>query len=256
MVSLRVIHQAVCLNQLESVFYDSESSFYDSLRVVVVIPTLNEEDGIGFVLDNLAKVLDSYNYAVLVVDGFSSDDTVQIAKCKGATVIFQNGKGYGNALKNGLAYACKHLNGDILVMMDADGTYDAQDVPALVHQLLKNDADMVVGNRLLKKDKEAMSLINEGGNRILSLVANILLQLNVSDTQCGLRVLRSSLVKKVRIKADGMPFAIEMLSKAKKAGAKIAEIPISYHERKGFSKLNRFKDGFNIIKKIMVEALS
>jgi glycosyltransferase involved in cell wall biosynthesis len=225
-------------------------------KVIVVIPTLNEETGIGLVLDNLDHALHSYNYDVLVVDGHSSDNTVRIVKDKGASIIFQCSKGYGDALRTGFVYAYDNLNADVIVMIDADGTYDAYDVPSLVQKVLEDKADMAIGNRFDKMDGDAMPLVNMVGNKMLSLMARILLQLDVTDTQCGLRAIRSSLAREIKTEADGMPFAIEMLARAKKAGARIAEVPISYHERKGFSKLSRFEDGFGILRKILSEAFS
>jgi glycosyltransferase involved in cell wall biosynthesis len=227
-----------------------------SKKVIVVIPTLNEETGIGLVLDNLSHAMRHYNCDVLVVDGHSSDNTVKIAKDKGAAIIFQCGKGYGDALRTGFVHAHDYLNADVIVMIDADGTYDPYDVPLLIQQVLEDKADMAIGNRFDKMDGDAMPLVNMVGNKMLSLVARILLQLDVTDTQCGLRAIRSNLAREIKIEADGMPFAIEMLARAKKAGAKIAEVPISYHERKGFSKLSRFEDGFGILRKILSEAFS
>jgi hypothetical protein len=122
--------------------------------------------------------------------------------------------------------------------------------------VLENKADMAIGNRFGKMDGDSMPLINRVGNRILSLFGRILLQLDVTDTQCGLRAIRSNLARRVKTEADGMPFAIEMLAQAKKTGARISEIPVSYHARRGVSKLCRFEDGFDIFRKILAEALS
>jgi glycosyltransferase involved in cell wall biosynthesis len=223
-------------------------------KVIVVIPTLNEQEGLSFVLDNLGQALCSYNYSILVVDGRSSDHTVKTAKDKGALVIFQRSKGYGDALRTGFAYAIGKLGADVIVMIDADGTYDPRDVPSMLSPVLENRADMTIGNRFDGMDGEAMPLINIIGNRMLSLAARLILQIDVSDTQCGLRAISSDIARKVTTEADGMPFAIEMLARIKKAGARVSEVPISYHERRGFSKLNRFEDGFSILRKILTES--
>jgi glycosyltransferase involved in cell wall biosynthesis len=225
-------------------------------KVIVVVPTLNEETGVGFVLDSLERALHSYNYNALIVDGHSSDGTVKIAEDKGAFVIFQSSKGYGDALRTGFVYACDIFKADIVVMLDGDGTYDPYDIPSLLQVVLENKADMAIGNRFDRMDGDAMPFVNIVGNRLLSLVGRILLQLDVSDTQCGLRAIRSYLVRKIKTEADGMPFAIEMLAQAKKEGARISELPVSYHPRRGVSKLNRFGDGFDILRRIFAEALS
>lgn len=224
------------------------------LHIVIVIPALNEENGIGLVLDRVNKAMEPYSHRVLVVDGNSSDGTIRIAKDRGALVIFQSNKGYGEALRTGFTYACESLKADIVVMLDADGTYDPHDIPALLRCILENRSDMVVGNRLQQLTDGTMPFINVVGNRILSLTARIVLQLDVSDTQCGLRALHASLIRRVRIESDGMSFAIEMLARAKQAGARISEVPISYWPRYGNSKLNRFRDGFDILRTILRHA--
>ena len=222
-------------------------------KVVVVIPTLNEEGGIGHVLDRIEKALQHYNYGVLVVDGHSSDDTLKIAKNKGARIVMQPGKGYGDALRSGLGYACREMGADVVVMADGDGTYDPFDVPALVDPILKNESDVVIGNRFERMDGGAMPFINVVGNRILSLVARMLLDIDTSDTQCGLRAMRAELVSRVRMESEGMPFATEMLAKYKKMGARISEVPISYRARNGNSKMRRFRDGFGILRTIIAQ---
>lgn len=222
-------------------------------KIVVVIPTLNEEEGIGFVLDRIRKALRHYDYDVLVVDGHSSDDTSRIAKDRGAEIVLQAGKGYGDALNSGFSYACRYMGAEVVVMADGDGTYDPFDVPAVVDPILKDESDVVIGNRFGRMDCGAMPFINVIGNRILSLVVRILLDIDTSDSQCGLRAMRGELVRKTRIKSEGMPFATEMLAKFKKAGARFSQVPVSYHARKGDSKLRRFEDGFDILRVIFAE---
>jgi len=223
-------------------------------KIAVIIPTLNEEGGIGLVLDHVRKAMQHYNHHILVVDGHSTDDTLNIAKKKGASTLFQPGMGYGDALRAGFNHACQCMGADIIVMADADGTYDPYDVPALVNPILTNESDVVIGNRFDRMDGGAMPFINRVGNRVLSLIARILLGIHVSDTQCGLRSMRADLVRKVNIESDGMPFATEMLAKFKKAGARISESPVSYHARHGESKMRPFVDGFAILRRILAEA--
>ena len=222
-------------------------------KVVVIIPTLNEEKGIGFVLDRISKALLHYNYGILVVDGYSSDDTLRIAKERGAEVVMQCGKGYGDALRSGFGYACREMGADVVVMADGDDTYDPFDVPAVVDPILTNESDVVIGNRFERMDGGAMPFVNLVGNRILSLIARILLDVDVSDTQCGLRAMNAFLVRKVRIGSSGMPFATEMLAKFRKRGARISQVPVSYRARRGASKLRRFNDGFSILRTIFAE---
>jgi len=116
-------------------------------RIAVVIPTLNECEAVGKVVGGVKSAMDGYEYRVLVVDGHSTDGTNEIAKDMGADVIYQRGRGYGDALKTGFFYARKRLDAKVIVMMDADLTYDPKHIPKLVAPILNDEADMVVGNR-------------------------------------------------------------------------------------------------------------
>jgi len=220
-------------------------------NIVIVIPALNEEKGIGLVVDGIKKSMNNYNNKILVVDGHSQDQTVEISKKSGASVIFQQSIGYGDALMSGFNYAIDNEDADILVMIDADGTYDPSDIPALLNPIFEKSADLVIGNRLLKINKGSMSFINRLGNSILSWIVKRYLKINVNDTQCGLRALRANLIKNINIKSNGMPFATEMLVEAKQVGAGILEVPIKYYPRIGTSKLNPLKDGILIFAKIL-----
>lgn len=216
-------------------------------RVVIVLPTLNERKAVGQVLARIKSFMDSYDYRVLVIDGHSTDGTDEIARRMGAKVIYQRGRGYGNALKTGFFHAKKRLNAKVIVMMDADMTYDPKDIPQLVAPLLQNEADLVVGNRFAGMQKGAMPFINRIGNRGLSLVAKLALGLNVFDTQSGMRAFKSDLLDRMKMVAVGMPFAMEMLAEARSTNARICEVPISYSSRVGETKLSPIKDGGRIL---------
>jgi glycosyltransferase involved in cell wall biosynthesis len=188
-----------------------------------------------------------YDYEVLIIDGHSTDGTDQIAKDLGATVIYQKGKGYGDALKTGFLYARKQLKAKILVMMDADFTYDPKFIPPLVTPIINDEADIVVGNRFAGMQKGAMPLVNRFGNKMLSLVAKVALGLNVYDTQSGMRAFKSELLDNINLMAVGMPLAMEMLAEAHSANARIQEVPITYRPRVGETKLHPVKDGGRIL---------
>jgi glycosyltransferase involved in cell wall biosynthesis len=220
---------------------------YSANRIVVVIPTLNECKAVGKVLTTVKNVLGGYEYRVLVVDGHSTDGTDEIARDMGADVIYQRGRGYGDALKTGFFHARKRLHSRVIVMMDADLTYDPNDIPKLVAPILDDEADLVVGNRFAGMQKGAMPLVNKVGNKVLSLVAKLALKLNVYDTQSGMRAFKSELLDSMNLVAVGMPLAMEMLAEALSADARICEVPVSYRSRVGKTKLNPIKDGGRIL---------
>jgi glycosyltransferase involved in cell wall biosynthesis len=218
-----------------------------SAKIVIVIPTLNECKAVGKVLSGVKDVMVSYDYRMLVVDGHSIDGTDKIAKDMGAEVIYQRGRGYGDALKTGFFHARTKLDAEVIVMMDADLTYDPKYIPKLVAPILEDKADMVVGNRFVGMQKGAMPLVNRIGNSILSLVAKLAIGLKVYDTQSGMRAFKSELLDNIHLMAVGMPLAMEMLAEAHSNDARILEVPISYRSRVGKTKLNPIKDGGKIL---------
>ena len=201
----------------------------------------------GKVLEGVKDAMDGYEYQMLIIDGHSKDGTDQIARNKGAHVIYQRGKGYGDALKTGFLYARKQLKAKIIVMMDADLTYDPKHIPQLITPILENNADFVLGNRFAGMQKGAMPFVNQIGNRMLSLVAKFALGLNVFDTQSGMRAFKSELQGKMNLMAVGMPLAMEILAEAHSLNARIHEVPISYKPRVGETKLHPIKDGGKIL---------
>jgi len=216
-------------------------------RIAIVIPALNECKAVGKVLAGVKQVMGGYDHRVLVVDGHSTDGTDKIAGDMGADVIYQRGKGYGDALKTGFFHATKRLDSEIIVMMDADLTYDPKHIPELVTPILEGEAEMVVGNRFAGMQRGAMPFVNRVGNRVLSLVAKLALGLKVYDTQSGMRAFTSELLESMNLVAVGMPLAMEMLAEARSVGARIREVPISYSPRVGETKLNPIKDGGRIL---------
>jgi glycosyltransferase involved in cell wall biosynthesis len=216
-------------------------------KIAIVIPTLNECKAVEKVVGGVKSAMNGYEHRVLIVDGHSTDGTDEIARNMGADVIYQRGKGYGDALKTGFFYARKQLGAKIIVMMDADMTYDPKHIPALVMPILEDKADMVVGNRFAAMQQGAMPFVNRIGNRVLSLVAKLALGLNVYDTQSGMRAFKSELLESMNLVAVGMPLAMEMLAEAHSVDARIYEVPISYMPRVGETKLNPIKDGGRIL---------
>jgi len=221
-------------------------------ELAIVIPTLNEEAGLAPTIQSIKKALDNrFSYKLVVVDGYSTDNTVKIAKSYGAKVISQRRKGYGDALQAGFYYVDTRLQTEITVMIDADGTYESSDI-AKMAQIIKNgDADFVIGDRFANMDKKAMTGVNKFGNKMLSNIARKLLNIRISDSQCGLRAFRSDLANIFYTSSLGMPFATEMLTAVNRYQIRYKEIPTSYHERIGETKLSPIQDGTRILSTIV-----
>lgn len=206
-----------------------------------MIPTLNEEKGIENSIKAvpMGELQGSFNVEVIVVDGYSNDHTVEIAKSVGAKVIMEKRKGYGRAYKTGFDAA----KGDLLIALDGDATYPASRIPEFL-QLMAN-LDFLTTNRFAKIKKEAMSFRNRLGNGVLSFTARFLYGFPFHDSQSGMWVIRKSAWEKVRdkIKSDGMAFSQEIKIEFWRNGFRCLEAPIEYNERKGKAKLNPWKDG-------------
>lgn len=218
-------------------------------KLFIVIPTVNEEKAIGDVLDRCRKAAEELrmSYERIVVDGKSKDRTREIAEERGATVIVQEGKGYGDALKLGFDYAASRSEEGIVVMLDGDNTYLPEEMPTLIQPILEERADIVIGNRFAGLKPGSMRCLNRVGNRLLTTLVNILFGVSSSDSQSGYRALTLSSLRKIKLREKGMPFASEMLIKAKKAGLRLLWVPISYDRRIGKPKLRPIKDGIAIL---------
>jgi len=216
-------------------------------RIVVIIPALNEEETIGEVIRECREALSGKDNEILVVDGHSSDYTVERSRQERARVIVQKGTGYGDALVYGFGYALRNLKPDIVIMMDADGTYQPQNINDLLMPIFNNEADLVIGNRFAALDKKAMPFINRIGNRFLSGLSKLLFKMPSLDTQSGFRAFRAEILSNMVFKNPGMPLASEMIVEARNANYRISQIPVTYRSRRGKSKLRPLKDGWLVL---------
>jgi glycosyltransferase involved in cell wall biosynthesis len=206
--------------------------------VTVIIPTINEEAGIGLVLDSIPKVPD-LKIEVLVVDTDSTDRTKEIARQKGARVINESRRGYGRAYKTGF----ENARADIVATLDADCTYPAEEIPALVKMLRDEKLDFITGDRLTGMEKGAMSAKHKFGNWVLSTTMNLFFGTGLKDSQSGMWVFRRSILDKLELTSTGMAMSEEIKVEAKRKGFIVKEVPIAYRPRKGEVKLRSWGDG-------------
>jgi len=216
-------------------------------RILVIIPALNEEETIGEVIRGCHEALQRRTYEILVVDGRSSDSTVSIALQEGAKVIVQKGSGYGDALMCGFKHALRTYRTDLVVMLDADGTYPPQSIEGLLEPILHDKADLVIGNRFAHPEKGSMPFVNRVGNRFFSALSRFLFKIPSLDTQSGFRAFRAQMLNHLLFKNPGMPLASEMIVEAKSANYRITQVPITYRNRKGKSKLRPMRDAYLIL---------
>ena len=216
----------------------------------VIIAALNEEEGIGLTIAELMDYLVCPQ--VLVVDGRSTDRTVEIAKDMGAEVIFQDGLGKGDAL----AKALKHsdLAVDYVVVTDADYTYPAEHIPEMIQILEKNShVGMVCGNRFSSDlHLGERHTILYFGNRLLSFTHNLLNGVQLVDPLTGLRAVRAGILKNWNVKSTGFDIEVELNHHVEREGFDIVEVPIKYRERLGEKKL-RVNNGAEILRRMILE---
>jgi glycosyltransferase involved in cell wall biosynthesis len=218
--------------------------------VLILVAALNEEEGIHLTLAELR--LYCPNSVFLVVDGNSTDKTVQAAKIHGARVIFQKGKGKGDAILWGL----HNVNSDFdyVVFVDADYTYPAEYIPQMIRILEANPkVGMVCGNRFNSRTHiGAMHDLFYFGNRLLSTVHNFLNGVNLRDPLTGLRVVRWSVIKNWRPKSEGFDVEVELNHFVENQGSEIVEIDVPYRQRVGVKKL-KVTHGFAILNRMLIE---
>jgi len=222
--------------------------------VTVIIPTLNEEEGIGPTIRELREVLEDPFY--LVVDGGSVDRTVEIARKMGTKVIIQKGRGKGKAI----AQALGHVNDGTryVVFIDGDYTYPAEYIPEMIEILEENpEVGMVTGNRFNERFvlKEAMSDAYYLGNRFLAVIQYLLNEVKLRDPLTGLRIVRREILRNWKPRSKGFDVEAELNHYVKRKGYRIKEIPIYYRERLGEKKL-KLRHGFTILRRILSESLS
>jgi dolichol-phosphate mannosyltransferase len=211
--------------------------------VTVIIPVLNEEKAISRVI---RKIKEEGYYNILVVDGFSSDDTFYQAIKNGVNVIYQKGKGKTGAIET----AIKKAETKYLVILDGDCTYDPKDIENVVSPL--SNSDLVIGVRALGRNN--IPLFNRIGNRMINQIFNLLMGTKLQDVCSGMYSLKTEFAKNLTFKTEGFDVEVEIAAQASKYG-KISQVPIRYHDRVGQQKLQPVKDGLHIIFRVLLMAV-
>lgn len=218
------------------------------LKITVLLCTLNEEKNLPYVLPRLPGFITE----VLIVDGYSKDHTVKKARelYPEARIIYQPGKGKGDALRHGI----REARGDIIVMLDADGSMAPEEIPRFIEPLLRG-YDFVKGSRFLPGGGTTdMSKHRVFGNWVFTTLTNIFHRCNYTDLCYGYNAFWKKSFQKVMFKGNGFEVETEINIKIRKAGLKVAEVPSFEAERiNGEGKLHSLKDGWRILTTIFRE---
>lgn len=224
-------------------------NFVASPKVSVIVPTLNEAKNLPHVFRKLDK---QQVHEVVLVDGFSTDDTIEVAKSlrPDVRIVHQTRRGKGNALKHGFEAA----TGDIIVMLDADGSADPAEIPAYVEALI-GGADFAKGTRFAKGGGSSdITRLRRLGNWGLNTLTNTLYRTKFTDLCYGYNAFWNHCLPHMNVDCDG--FEVETLINVRvaKAGLKIAEVGSYEADRiHGTSNLNTFRDGWRVLKTIFKE---
>ena len=209
---------------------------YKGQSITVIIPCLNEEQGIEKVLRSMPEFVDE----VIVVDNASTDATSDVARALGASVIREPVRGYGRSYKRGFAVATC----DLIVTLDGDHSYPVDALSYLLEAFLHLEVDFLNASRFPVRDGQAMSFKHKMGNLMLSAAMSLLFFRWVQDSQSGMWVFRRSILKRMKLEADGMAFSEEIKIEAlRDPGIRFGEISIMYSSRLGEKKLNPWRDG-------------
>ncbi|MEO0788916.1 MAG: glycosyltransferase family 2 protein [Bacteroidota bacterium] len=225
----------------------------DNLELTVLMPCLNEELTLATCIRKAKGFMDKeqVNGEVLIADNGSTDQSVSIAKAEGARVVHVEEKGYGSALRGGIANA----RGTYVIMGDADDSYDFSSLMPFVKEL-RNGGELVMGNRFKGGiEKGAMPFLHRYlGNPVLSLIGRLFFNIPIGDFHCGLRGFHRERMLQINPQTSGMEFASEMVVKSSLSGLDIREVPttLSPDGRDRPPHLNTWRDGWRHLKFLLI----
>ena len=227
------------------------------LEVTILLPCRNEATTVAICITLALAWINLRNLTgeVLVVDNASSDSSAAHALTAGARVIVEPRVGYGNALRTGIQSA----HGRIVIMADADNTYDLTNLDAFYDPIATAQThDIVIGDRFaLPPSRTAMSRYNRAGNWLLSTLTRTTTGLSTRDIHCGLRAFTRTTMTDLPTWSTGMEFATHMLTHAHRQHLRIAETPITLHPPAAgrHSNLHPLRDGLRHLAAIARESL-
>ncbi|MFB6292338.1 MAG: glycosyltransferase [Candidatus Nanohaloarchaea archaeon] len=215
--------------------------------IAVIIPTLNEEEAIQEVVESFPPEYRGHELETYVIDGGSTDATVELAEDSGATVLRQRlsgGKG------NGVRQALKDVEADIYLMLDGDGTYDPEEMEKLLDPVMSGEAEHVVGRRS-NREKGSIPRFNLLGNWIFNMITRVTTGESIHDMLSGYRAFTKESLEHTDFTRPGFGIETEMTFTALENNVPIKEVDVSYSEREGDSKLHPISDGWRIFNTVV-----
>ena len=219
-------------------------------KASIIIPVYNEKDGIAHVIATLQSIKRKYSdsWEIIIIDDGSIDGTTDIVNNIPDIVVVRHpvNRGYGAAIKTGI----KHSQFDTIIVMDADRTYQANDIPKLLKQFSDSNSEMVVGARA--GNSSGIPIIRKPAKWILGKLANYLTQVKIPDINSGLRVMKKEIVMKFfHLLPDGFSFTTTITLAMLTNNYMVDYVPIDYKSRSGRSKIRPIRDTLHFVQLII-----
>lgn len=213
------------------------------MRIAIAVPCYNEAPTVGKVVHDFKRELPEAD--IVVFDNASTDGTGDVAQAAGARVVREKRRGKGYVMQS----IFELVDADVLVIVDGDDTYLAEDVHTLLEPVVSDRADMVVGNRLKDASGRALNDLRRFGNHLIIGIMNFVFRTSFQDVLSGYRVMNRNFLQSVPLITGGFETETELTLQALSKGMVIEELPIRYRERPSgsFSKLSPFGDGYRIL---------
>ncbi|WP_372382096.1 glycosyltransferase family 2 protein [Xanthomonas sp. NCPPB 1068] len=232
-----------------------EAAVDEAFELTVLMPCLNEANSVALCVHKALGFLATFGVRgeVLVADNGSTDGSQALAESAGGRVVSVARRGYGAALRSGIA----HARGRYVIMGDADDSYDFSALMGML-QALRNGSDLVMGNRFQGGiESQAMPFLHRYlGNPVLSFLGRLFYRNNIGDFHCGIRGFRADAIRSLRLNSDGMEFASEMVVKSALHRLRINEVPVTLHrDKRGRPPhLRTWRDGWRHLKFLLLHS--
>ncbi|MEE9499806.1 MAG: glycosyltransferase family 2 protein [Candidatus Omnitrophota bacterium] len=207
------------------------------MKACVLIPSYNVEQTIGDVVRKIKEM----GLEVIVVDDGSTDDTERRASENNAIVIRHiKNLGKGASIKEGFDYMLRMTNFDTIIIMDGDGQHNPNDIQKFISRAQECDDDIIIGNRMaLTKN---MPFVRLATNKVMSFLLSAMCKQRIPDTQCGFRLIKREILRKIKFESNKYDLESEILIKASRMKFKIASVPIETIYRNELSRIHPVKD--------------
>lgn len=212
------------------------------MRSCVLIPSYNVEQTIG----DIVKEIKEAGFEVIVVDDGSTDNTQKVASENGAIVMRHiKNLGKGASLKEGFDFVLRMTDFDTIITMDGDGQHNPRNIRKFLSCAKEHDDDIVIGNRMaLTKD---MPFVRMATNKVMSFLLSVMCKQHIPDTQCGFRLIKRRVLKKIKFESNKYDLESEILIKASRMKFKMASVPVETIYRNELSSIHPVKDTFRFI---------